>query len=171
MKNIKKLWYLLVAVTVLFSVACSDDDDGGEAGAATEGTITAKIDGADFESLKITSFANVVTQGSTSTLTLQGNTQDQAISIVVNGYNGVGTYQISDSNVFIVASYIEPDTNNPQNSKIWSAPYANSGVIGEIKVAEETDTTVTGTFNFTGKNNNDGTTRVVSNGSFELQKQ
>ena len=170
MKNLKQLILLFTAISLITAYSCSSSDDGGDNGSAGAGTITAKIEGSDFTSLKMTSMATVVTAGGQTTLTMQGNTSSQAINMIVNGYDGVGTYQISDSNVFIIASYIEPDVNNPLNSQTWSAPFQDSGVVGEIKISEETETNIIGTFHFTCKNSNDGSTKSITEGSFNLEK-
>ncbi|RSK39078.1 DUF6252 family protein [Mangrovimonas spongiae] len=173
MRILKNVMLLLTVVTFVTFTACSSDDDGGDPGSvgAASGTISAKIDGSNFTSLEMTSFANKASGGGQTTLVLQGNTQDQAINMTINGYEGEGTYELSDSNVFIIASYIEPDISNPANTQTWSAPYQDSGVAGEIKISEETDSKVKGTFSFTAKNSNDGSTKVISEGSFNLNKQ
>ncbi|WP_111309040.1 DUF6252 family protein [Confluentibacter sediminis] len=173
MKKLKQLILLFTASCLLLVTfySCSSNDDGGSNGAAGEGTIVAKIEGDTFTSMKITSFASVVTGGAQTTLTMQGNTSSQAINMIINGYEGVGTYQLSDSNVFVIASYMEPNINDPLNSQTWSAPYQDSGVVGEIKISEETDTNVIGTFQFTCKNSNDDSTKSVTEGSFNLVKQ
>ena len=170
MKKLKQITRVVATITLVALASCSSNNDGGNPGVAAEGTIIAKIDGNQFTSLEITTFASVVSGGGQTTLVIQGNTSSQAIHITVNGYDGIGTYQISDSNVFIIASYIEPNVNDPLNSQTWSAPFDNSGVIGEIKVSEETDAKIVGTFYFTCKNPNDGTTKKVSEGSFNVSK-
>lgn len=161
---------LVMTLTAVTFTSCSSDDDGGDPAdtTAAAGTITAKVDGSNFTSLQITTFANKVTAGGQTTLTIQGNTQSQAFNLLINGYDGVGTYEISDTNVFIVASYIEPDINNPANSQTWTAPFQDSGIIGEINISEDTESGVKGTFNFTAKNSNDGSTKVITDGSFNV---
>lgn len=170
MKNLRNLFLFMLTVSVTLFTSCSSSDDGGSGGSAASGTIKAKIDGSNFTSLEITSFASVQTGGGVTTLVMQGNTQDQAINMIINGYEGVGTYQISDSNVFITASYIEPDISNPANSQTWSAPFQDSGIIGEIKVSEETSSKIKGTFYYTAKNSNTGGTKEITEGSFNLNK-
>ena len=174
MKTFKQITLLLMCVSLITFTSCSNDDDGGDDGggvAAASGTITANINGDSFTSLEMTSFANSTTGGGQTTLIMQGNTQSQAINMIINGYDGVGTYQLTDENVFRTASYIEPNVSNPTNTQTWTAPYQDSGVCGEIKITEETDSTVKGTFNFTSKNSNDDTTKNVTEGSFNLNKQ
>ncbi|PWI31148.1 hypothetical protein DI383_00290 [Flavobacteriaceae bacterium LYZ1037] len=174
MKTLKHVTLLLMCVSLITFSSCSKDDDGGDGGGdqgAASGTITAQINGDSFTSLEMTSFASSTTGGGQTTLILQGNTQSQAINMIINGYDGVGTYELSDSNVFISASYMEPNVSNPTNSQTWSAPYQDSGIVGEIKISEETDTHVKGTFHFTGKNSNDNSTKSITEGAFNLKKQ
>lgn len=170
MKRINQLWVLLLTITLLSFNSCSSDDDGGATNQASQGTISAKINGVNFTSLEITSFASLTTGGNQTTLTMQGNTTTQAISMIIIGYDGVGTYQLTDANVFRSASYIEPNINDPINSPTWNAPFENSGVIGEINISEDTATTIQGTFNFTAKNVNDGSTKSITDGVFNLEK-
>lgn len=171
MRHLKNIMILFMVLTVGTFTSCSSDDDGGDPGdtTAAAGTITAKIDGANFTSLQLTTFANLVNAGGVSTLTIQGNTDSQAFNLLINGYDGVGTYEISDAGIAIIASYIEPNITDPMNTQTWSAPYANSGVIGEINISEETANGVKGTFFFTGKNANDDSTKVITDGQFNVE--
>ncbi len=171
MKNFKQIMLLVMTISMVSFTSCNKDDDGGSEGAAASGTITAKVNGAQFTSLELATFGSLSTGGGQTTLILQGNTSSQGVSFVVNGYKGVGTYEISDSNVLIVATYIEPNISNPASSKTWTASFQGSGVVGELKITEETDTSVKGTFNFTGKNSNDGSTKTITEGSFNVNKK
>ncbi|WP_298237914.1 DUF6252 family protein [uncultured Algibacter sp.] len=171
MRNLNKLMLFVMMGSLLTLSSCSSSDDGGSAGTAGSGTITAKVDGTTVTSIDIASQATFTANGG-GVLILQGtDSSGKGFVLTINGYNGTGTYDISDSNVFISAIYIEANATNPSATQSWSAPYANSGVIGEIKVAEETDDNVKGTFSFTGKNANDDTTKVITEGSFNLSKQ
>ena len=168
MKTIK-LFTILLFVG-LATVSCKKDDDGGEGGAAADGTITAKIDGASFTSLEIATTANEVNAGGSTTITIQGNDADgRAIVMIINGYDGTGTYEISDANtIFNTASYTEVNISNPQDTQSWLAPFANSGIAGEINISSKTDTNIQGTFNFEGKNNNDMSMKNITEGSFNM---
>lgn len=170
MKNLKRFMLLVMTITMASITSCSKDDDGGDGGNAGEGTITAKVNGNQFTTMEITSFANTVTAGVTTSLIIQGNTATQAINVQISGYDGVGTYEIKDTNVFSVASYGEPNANDPLNMPTWYAPYENSGVIGQLKVSEDANGRVKGTFSFTGKNVDDGSIREITEGSFNLAK-
>lgn len=171
MKIFKKTALLLCSVLLISFSSCSSDDDGGSGNASPSGVITAKVDGTAFTSLEITSVASQVTAGPNTTVTIQGNSSTQAFNLIINGFEGVGTYVLSDDNVFISASYIEPNVNDPQNSQTWNAPYQDSGVVGEIKVSSDSDDNIVGTFYFTCKNANDGSTKNITEGTFNLEKQ
>ena len=160
---------LVMAVAVVAITSCSKDDDGGSSGTAGEGTITAKVNGTQVTTLEITTAANTVTGGGVTVLTLQGNTSSQGFTMIINGYEGVGTYEITDENVFITAAYIEPNVSDPLNTQFWNAPFQDSGSVGEINVSEDADGRVIGTFNYTAKNPDDGTTKNITDGSFNIE--
>ena len=173
MRTLKQFMLFAALLGAFAFSSCSSDDDGGNPGDVTagSGTISAKIDGNSFTSLEMTSIATKVNAGGQSTLVIQGNTQSQAFQFTINAYDGLGTYEFTDANVFRIASYIEPNVSNPANTQTWSAPYENSGVAGEISISEETDSSIKGTFFFTGKNANDGSTKSITEGSFDLTLQ
>lgn len=169
MKTLNKTILVLMAVIAVSLTSCKKDDDGGGdggGGQAGSGQIIAKVNGNNFTSMEIASKATLAS----GTLILQGSdASGKGIFITMNNYDGVGTYEFSDSNVFTVGTYIETDINNPQNSKTWTAPYEGSGVVGEIRISEKTDTNIKGTFNFTGKNvNGDNSLKNITDGSFNL---
>lgn len=169
MKTLNKTILVLMAVVAVSLTSCKKDDDGGGGGSAASGTVSAKVNGSNFNSMEMASFATL----SSGTLILQGsNAAGEGISIVMNNYDGVGTYEFTDSNVFVVGTYIEVDVNNPMNAQTWTAPYQDSGIVGELKISEKTDTKIMGTFNFTAKNSGgDGSLRNVTDGSFNLNFQ
>lgn len=166
----KSILVTFLSFSFLMATSCKKDDDGGSGGNAGSGTISAKVNGDSFTSMEIASTATLTTGGSTTTVVLQGSDADgKGIFIIMNGFEGTGTYEFSDSNVFVTATYVEANVSNPQNTQTWSAPYQNSGIVGEVNVSEKTDTTIKGTFNFTAKNvNGDGSLVSITDGSFNL---
>ena len=150
--------------------SCSSDDDGGGGGQAAEGTVTAKIDGTTFTSMEIASIANYVAAG--NVMTIQGSDADgKAIVLIINGYEGEGTYEIGgDNSIFVSGSYTEVDINT-FTSVSWAAPYAGGDVVGSISISEETDDNLKGTFEFTAANDELNTTRNITDGSFNVSKQ
>ncbi|RMA57250.1 DUF6252 family protein [Ulvibacter antarcticus] len=160
---------LLLSTTVLFT-SCKKDDDGGGGGDAGSGTVIAKVNGNSFASMEIASTASQSSGGSTTTITLQGSdASGKGIFVIINGFDGTGSYEFSDSNVFVTATYVEANVSNPTNSQTWSAPYENSGVVGEVNISEKTATNIKGTFNFNAKNvNGDGSVVNITEGSFNL---
>ena len=162
-----------MAIVAVSLTSCKKDDDGGGGGAAGSGTVVAKVGGSNFRSLEIASTASQSSGGGTTTITLQGSDADgKGIFIIINNYDGTGTYEFSDSNVFVTATYVEANINNPMDSQTWSAPYQNSGVVGEVNISEKTDTKIKGTFNFMAKNvNGDQSIKNITDGSFDLNFQ
>lgn len=170
MKNLKQIMLMVMTVTTLGITSCSKDDDGDGVGNTGEGTITATVNGQTFTTLEITSAANTSAGGGITFLTIQGNTATQAVNLNITGYEGVGTYELSDSNVFMSANYSEPNVNDPLNLPMWNAPYQDSGVVGEINISEDADGRIKGSFSFTGKSSNDGSIKSITDGTFNLSK-
>jgi hypothetical protein len=175
MKTIKNFMLLLMTISLVSLTSCKSDDDGGDGGNAPSGTLTARIDGTNYQSLDISSSATVANNGQ-NLIIIASNSDGNAFAITIVGYSGPGTYPLGGgANIFNSASYTETDVdlNNPQNSttEIWQAPYDDTQV-GEINISEETETKVIGTFNFSGKNvNGDQSVKNVTEGSFNLTKQ
>ncbi len=169
MKQIHQFMFTLIAVATLSFSACSSDDDSSGNGTPTSGIVTAKIDGANFSSLEITSVANLVNAGNTSTLTVQGNdASGKAIALVINGYTGEGTYEIGGANnVAVVGSYVEVNISNPQNTQTWQAPY-DSAIVGSITISEEGADSITGSFEYTAKNPQDDSVKTITMGAFNV---
>src|SRR5690606_5464568 len=174
MRNLRRFMLLLIAISTLSIVSCSKDDDGGGAGPASAGTITAKVNGSSVTTMDMVTFANV----SGGTLNVQGNTggtSSKAFSFTIIGYEGTGTYELGGGpNVFNSAAYIETevDLSNPANPDVqtWQAPF-DANVVGEINISEETDTHVIGTFSFEAKNvNGDQSLKNITEGSFNIEK-
>lgn len=167
MKTIKFLSLFLFASLIITS--CKKDDDGGDDSTAAAGTITAKVNGTTFTSIELATTANQVTAQGVTTITIQGSdASGKGIVMIINAFDGVGTYEITDSNVFTSATYLEANVNNPTNSQTWTAPFQDSGVVGQIQISNKTDTNIQGTFNFTAKNSNDQSERNITEGSFNM---
>ena len=176
MRTLKSLMLLLVTMSFVTFTSCSSDDNGGDGGNAPSGTLVAKVDGTNYESWEVSSSATIANNGN-NLIIIASNSDGNAFSFTIWGYEGVGTYNLDGSVIsnVNVASYTETDVdiNNPQNSttEIWQAPYDNS-MVGSLSVSEETDDKLIGTFEFTCKNlNGDQSVKTITNGSFNLNKQ
>lgn len=170
MKTIKKIGLFFAIALVSLTTSCSSDDNGGGGSNATLGTIRARVAGANYTSMEMGTFATRQVIGGLTTIIVQGSdASGKAIQIVITGYDGLGSYEISeDAAISTVASYIESNISNPMNSLVWAAPYENSGVAGTVTVTEISETNVKGTFNFTGKNQDGEDTKTVTNGAFNV---
>lgn len=175
MRNLRQFMLLVMTVSLITLTSCSSDDDGGGPGNAGSGVLVAKVNGTSFQSLEISSSATVA-NGGQNLIVIATNSDGNAFAFTILGYDGVGTYPLGGgANIFNSASYSETDVdlNNPQNSttEIWQAPYEDA-VAGEIRISEETDTKVIGTFDFTCKNvGGDQSVKTITDGSFNLNKQ
>lgn len=171
MKTLKNgLFVLLISLAI---VSCKKDDDGGDGNDGGDvGTLTATVGGASFSG-SIVATASESNAGGNSFVTLQGSdASGKAIIMIINGFNGPGTYEISSENTIAnTASYIEANASNPSASKTWAAPYEDSGMVGKITVSERTDTTIKGTFNFKGKEQMGTTFKEITAGQFNLEFQ
>lgn len=178
MRKLNQIMLLIMTVSLVTLTSCSKDDDGGSGGNAPSGTLVAKVDGANYQSMEISSSATVANNPSgQSLIIIASNSDGNAFSFTIFGYDGVGTYSFdgSISTGVNVASYSETEVNlsNPVNSvtEMWQAPYDNLSV-GTISISEETDTKIIGTFEFNCKNlNGDQSIKNITDGSFNLTKQ
>jgi hypothetical protein len=175
MRNFKQIMLFVMVGSLLSLTSCSSDDDGGGTGNAGSGTVTAKVDGASFQSMSISSSATIA-NGGQNLIIIGSNSDGEAFAITVLGYDGVGTYPIGGgANIFNSASYTETDVNlnDPVNSttEIWTAPY-NDTMVGEIRVSEVSETNIKGTFDFTCKNvGGDQSIKTIADGSYNLDVQ
>lgn len=177
MRYLKQLAVFLTVITFVTFTSCSTDEEGGD-GAAPSGTLTAKVDGNDYQSMEISSSATIANTGGANNLVIIAtNSEGNAFAMTVFGYTGEGTYEFTGANLAVtnVASYTETKVNlaNPTASttEIWQAPFDDTKV-GIITVSEETETKVIGTFSFKCKNvNGDNSVKDIASGAFNLNKQ
>ncbi len=165
-----KVSFILLSLVFGLTTSCSDDDGGSGGGSSAPGTMSATIDGSNYQSSEMLSSANKVNAGGSTTLTLLGNSNEgKTITINILGYDGTGTYDIGGDNLIAVtASYIEANVSNPTASQSWSAPYDGDTVRGTISVSSDANDNVQGTFEFTAKNSNDGSVVDITDGSFNM---
>ena len=178
MKTFKKIMVLTMTLSLVLFSSCSKSDDEGGEGSAGSGTLTAKVDGTSYKSMKISSSATVASAGPGENLIIiASNSDGNAFAITIFGYTGTGTYEITGANLAVTnaASYTETNVNlsNPTASttEIWQAPY-DATKIGSLSVSEETGSTIKGTFNFKCKNVlGDKSIKNITDGSFNLSKK
>ena len=63
MRTLKNFMLLIMTVSLITAASCSSDDDGGSGGNAPSGTLTAKIDGTNYQSASISSSATIANGG------------------------------------------------------------------------------------------------------------
>jgi hypothetical protein len=170
MKNLTNLFLgCLILITI---AACKKNDDGGSGGSAGDGVMQAKVSGTSWTSSKISTSAQYVALAKSLTM-LGTDASGKAINIIINNYDGsTGTWQIPNGvgGIAVTASYMETNITNPTSSKTYAAPYSGSGVIGEIKISEFSNSgSVKGTFKFKARNQNDNADfKDITEGSFNM---
>lgn len=171
MKTIKQIGLTVAMVLTLVLSSCSKDDNGGGGGATGVATFRAKVGGANFTSIPQGAFAILASNGAFQNLALSGSdASGKSIQLSILAENiGVGTYQITDQGEsFISGSYNEVNLSNPAASQVWGAPYDGGGNSGSIIITAKTATNVQGTFSFTGRLLTGTTTKVITEGFFNL---
>ena len=177
MRHLKQFMLLVMVGSLLSLTSCSGDDDSSGSGeGASSGTMTAKIDGANYANTNNIGQATLAQLPQGDNLIVQSSNADgQSINLVIWNYTGPGTYDIDSSGTNPnTAIYTETDVdlNNPQNSttETWQAPYQNSE-LGTITITEETDSNVKGEFMFKAKLSTGNSVIDVTEGQFNLSKQ
>ncbi|HRP91161.1 MAG TPA: DUF6252 family protein [Edaphocola sp.] len=162
-----------ISMVSLFS-ACKKNNTGKN-GQAAEGTINFQVDGTNVTTMAITTTATI----QSNALSMQGSKTEgsltKAVSFVIYGYNGVGTYAFKGNAISpSLAIYSETtlDPNNPTNpeSRAWVSNAINGDEVGEISISEVTATHVKGTFHFKGLSDNQ-TQKEIKEGSFNVRLQ
>lgn len=156
----------VIAMALALSVACSSDDNGGGGGGTGSGSyIKGKVDGVQFKNLEIQGVSSAIATstgvGDQRLIMMSGSDMEtNTMTIIMLGINSTGTYEIDatdDGNVlaWIPSGQISYDTSNCD------------GASGTLKITKLTDTTVEGTFDFVGKDDeNCSATKTITSGSF-----
>ena len=171
-------WVGVVAVVATVSTGgCSLSDLLNLAGApprecpdpGSKGTMTAKIDGDDFESCNTTLSgapnSNWVIHG------LSGEAVPTEILITVVAANGASTYEFGGPNGNGDTNAVFIDANDALSGDEANGSYATKEdvVSGSITFSTLDDTHAVGTFTFTGTRESDGSaTHEVTDGAFDV---
>lgn len=156
MKRLRFAALPVLALAVALTASSCEEDVPDIPGLPASGTMTAKIDGSDFN-------ANVAVQasGGSGVLGIMGsNTVGKAINITLSSYSGPGTYAFGGLANTSSALWQETLTSEGGYST-----FGGPAGIGEIVVSSDDGETVEGTFSFTGRNS-EGNTRTVTEGVF-----
>ena len=168
MKTLKILSLFLLASMVL--VSCKKDDDGGDEPQAAAGTMTAKVDGANFQSLEGTAMAQETNNSGVRVLAVSAGTVDsENLQVIIQNFEGEATYDINFLNVGTYSYLPDPSNPDPSTVVIYSSVNGTNSA-GEISISSYSESNVKGTLSFTGYNLNDASDTVsVTEGSFDLE--
>ena len=154
---------MLISLSLLLS--CSNDDSN-DSSSGSDDYVTAKIDGASWESS--TDYDTTGAQKSGTVLVVQGSDNDgNAINFSIANYNGTGTYKTGDN--LTNGNQLMYVKINPAAS--WSSNLATAALgtlaPGTINVTADDGTLVEGTFSFEGYNANTKTSKNITEGKFK----
>ncbi len=151
---LRNLFLLMISLTVMFFVSCSDDDDNGtNNNDFLNGTFNAKINGDDFSPTTV-----LASKDPDGTVSINASTLDGALVNLVMRDAAVGDFNNGIANITV---------QDPDNSESAITYYAESMT---YKITKLTDTEVAGTFSFTAAEiTGSGETIEVSNGNFDLK--
>lgn len=168
MKTITKLSFAFLLFASLGFVACSDDDndDGGGGGTPTGEFVSAKVNGQDFASSTLFDAVAASNPNSTTLMVQGSDNSGKAIQIMILSFDGTGTYNLSNQ-------------VNGQMLYTIASPFASyssaagGNASGEVNITMVDDTKVEGTFSFTGRKVEEGSTETVTvtEGSFRANFQ
>ncbi|RYG16785.1 MAG: hypothetical protein EOO07_12505 [Chitinophagaceae bacterium] len=152
MKSVKTLLAILAFSFVVTSCSKNDDDDA----AAGDGTLTAKVDGTNFNS----TLAVQASQAS-GTLSIGGTGSDGQITIMIPAFTGPATYTVASGAAIATYSL----TTAPFTG--WSA----SGIAGSgtVTVTENSGGRVKGTFSFTAVSSGAASSKTITEGKFNIE--
>ncbi len=156
LKRVRLAAMPMLALSILLTASACEEDMPDIPGLPSSGTMTAKVDGADFD-------ANVAVQasGDSGVLGIMGsNTVGKAINITLSSYSGPDTYTFGGLANTSSALWQETLTSEGGYST-----FGGPAGIGEVVITSDDGETVEGTFFFTGRNS-EGNTRSITEGSF-----
>ena len=158
----------IVAIALVLSSCSNDDDDnnnGGPSGNAG-GYVSAKVDGAQFDSMEIMGISTVSAlrtgTGDGTLISVTGSSDSShSINIAMLGITSTGTYSVNPDSDGTTLAYVDSGTQTSYDTSNCS------GATGTIVVTELTEDVVQGTFSFTGKVDEDcSQSKSVTEGSF-----
>jgi uncharacterized protein DUF6252 len=173
MKTFKKFGFTALAALAIALSSCSSDSDGGGGSSSLDTYISAKVDGANFETTSFQgqslgvatksgsgdSQAIIVSCSNATDVTSQNF---EAIHIAIIGPVTVGNTYDVNSNTNTTLGYVMA---NPSNVS-WDTGDCD-GATGTITITALTDTKIEGTFTFTGAKDDDcASHKVVTEGEF-----
>ncbi len=151
MKSVKLTFFLSLLGLTLMVASCKKDSKNPQT--STSGyTLTYKING----TAKTTTIPVAAYYKSQATLQITGGQGTEGISLAIENPK-VGTFDVATDN--IIAQYVL-DSNNPITACL--------GTSGTVVITTFNDTTVAGTFQFSGVDGNNKTDQITA-GSFNLK--
>ncbi|MCB0281552.1 MAG: hypothetical protein H6627_05360 [Calditrichae bacterium] len=162
---LRRLSVLLLLAMTAFFVACGSDDDSTSSNndSNTDGSMKASVAGSNWEANTAVVAVHMPTTG-TLTITgqytdLSGNSRQMSLTIMQNA--SVNSFSVGLLGP-AQARYTEASLTNPTGESYI-------GTSGTVEITELTDTSVKGSFSFSGALNGNGAVKQISSGSFSAK--
>lgn len=144
----------------------SDGDDCGS-GAVATGSLSATVAGEGFVGICLQGQFDSGTLAVGGNLGAEGTPVQEQINLTIQGAQPGQTYAFGLSNPGLIAVYSALDASDPTDASGVYTANAVAGT-GSITVDAVSEAGASGTFSFTGRNN-DGQTLAVTSGRFDLE--
>ena len=169
MKTLRLLTAAMLGSLSFLAASCGDDDGNSNGGGTPTGEyVAAKVNGQDFASSTLFD-AVAASNPNPTTLMVQGSDNGgNAIQIMILSFDGEGTYNLSNmTNGQMIYTKMQ------NMSAISYSSAAEGGASGTAQITLADDTKVEGTFSFTGRRVQEGSTETVNvtEGSFRANFQ
>jgi hypothetical protein len=164
MKTLQKATILLFII-ILTACSSNDDENNGTTDSGDD-YFTAKVDGTDWEAFRGPPDTVAWSEPHTGLVSIQGSdVNGQAITMNIMNYNGTGTYDFTSSG--FIQFVVGP---TQANSGSWVCN-STSGTTGSVEITSVNGDSIEGIVSFTGKNLQDDSTKVISEGKFKASKE
>lgn len=166
----------LIILTFLVVLSCNkeslvDGYNNTPEGFKDDGVVYAKVNGKSFKSIKAETQAYRRSSSKGTITTISGfNQADQHISLDILNFSGMKKYRLDEqySTGICDTWFIERDNNN---ARLYTAPYANGGLSGEVDITSYENGMISGKFHFKAKELNSGyyieNYKTITEGSFK----
>lgn len=163
MKNFMKISLFLLLTILLIS--CNNNDEDSDTSSSGD-FFTAKVDGQTWTAFIGPPDTIAWNEAHTGLIVLQGSdSSGKAISMNIMNYSGKGIYDFSTAGF---VQYVIAPTQ--ANSGTWVCN-AGSNTTGSVEITSDDGTIIEGNVSFTAKNNQDSSTKVITEGKFRATKQ
>lgn len=167
MKKIHKtgLAFMTVILVALAASCSGDDSDGVNNNTPSGAYVHGKVDGVQFETVTVQGLTSVYATRSgtgedTQMIVMGSDMNGNALGLTTHGINATGTYELNDLQAVMLYTDASADITYDTSDDC-------DGTEGTLTITHLDDTKIEGTFEFTGKHDENCTqSKTITEGSF-----